>query len=156
MYNYDRSIVAADFGPRTLNYRTRLEGLNATFTGEVGEKALEYINTLHGRLRSREPFSGIQGFISWDFGSPKELGDNEWGIRVWQKDISSYPGDLDPNIYISLTFRENGSVTAVAEAGGNLLVSKTVSASTATSGYLASLVGESWEKALTGAVDYGD
>lgn len=153
-YDYDRSVVASS--DNFAAYSDRLEALQMDFTGGVGSRVFEYINTLHGRLSKREPFSEISGFLSWDYGSPKDLDAASWGIRVWQKDRSTYPGDLDPNIYISLEFKADGKVEVVAEAGTKTLIDKTVSSTASSASSIGMAIGEAWEKALTGSVDYGD
>lgn len=154
MYDYDRTKVAVAGGNPNLSYEKRLSYMRSNFTEEVGEKVFDYINTTHKRLSNRPPFDGISGFLSWDYGTPKDLDDSSWGIRVWQKSASQYPNGIDPNLYINLDFSLE-RIVAYVEAGSKQVFSK-VYAGTISSVSLGMAIGEAWEKLLTGTVDYGD
>lgn len=157
-YSYDR-VATNLYGNPMLSYENRLGALQATFTGDVGKRAFEYIDTLHRRLSSKAPYSEISGFTSWDYGAAKDMDGGSWGIRVWQKDASQYPDkDLDPNIYINLDFKGDGRVSVFVEAGNKQLLSRTWggTSSSSSASSIGMAVGEAWEKLLTGSVDYGD
>jgi len=149
MYSYDRR-ADSNFG----SYESRLEALQATFTGEVGAKVFEYIDTLHHRIVTQAAYEGISGFLSWDYGGAKQLGPNKWQAHVWQKDISTYPGDLEPNLFIVLEF-DTAKVDVEVKAGRDKLYSKTVTQTSSSSSSIGMAIGEAWEKKLTGSVDYG-
>lgn len=156
-YNYDR-VANSLYGNPMLSYENRLSALQATFTGDVGKRVFEYIDMLHRRLSSKDPYNKISGFTSWDYGASKDLGDGSWGIRIWQKDSSQYPDNVDPNIYVNLDFKADGKVVAFVEAGSKQLLSKSWSgtSSSASASSIGMSIGEAWEKLLTGSVDYGD
>ncbi len=149
-YSYDRR-ADASFS----SYENRLLALQASFTAEVGAKAHQYIDTLHRRIAVRPPFSTISGFLSWDYGGARQIGPNKWQAHVWQKSISTYPGDLEPNLFIVLEF-DMPTVNVEVMAGGDKLLSKTMRQTSSSSSSVGMAVGEAWEKALTGSVDYGD
>lgn len=149
MYTYDRR-ASSNFA----SYENRLEALQATFTGEVAAKVYEYIDTLHHRIMMRPPFENMSGFLSWDYGGAKQLGPNKWQAHIWQKDISTYPGDLEPNLFVILEF-ENTKVSVEVKAGRERILNETVSQTSSSSSSIGMSVGEAWEKKLTGSVDYG-
>lgn len=153
MYDYDRTVTAASNNFE--GYDKKLEALQMDFTGGVAKVLFDYIETLHRRLSKRPPFDNISGFLSWDWGTPKDLEDSNWGIRVWQKDSSTYPGNVDPNLYVTLEFSGQGSIVVYVEAGSKQLYSKTYPGSASPS-KIGMAIGEAWEKRLTGSVDYGD
>jgi hypothetical protein len=154
-YNYQRAPrarIAAD--ARHTSYEDALQRIQTTFVGEVGESVYEYIGILHKRIRSREPWTNLPGFTSWDYGSVHSRAANLHQIRVYQKDPSLYPGDIDPVINITLEFLSS-SIGVEALAGRARLFAKAIKLDTSPS-YVALEIGASWEKLLTGSVDYGD
>lgn len=151
-YSYDR-VASSNYGNPLLKYEDRLESLQATFTGEVAEYTFEYLKTLHNRLGNKQPYADIVGFNSWDYGSPQQKSPGVWQIRVYQSSSSNtYPAGLHPNILILLEFT-GGHVNLTAKMYQESLV-QTITLSTNSRG-IATRIGEAWEKALTGAVDYG-
>jgi hypothetical protein len=154
-YNYDkRGMPKLADGARFMSYEEALIKLRMTFVGETGAAVYEYIETLHKRLSSRPPWEDMSGFRSWDYGSPRPVGTTGYMIRVWQKDASTYPGEIDPNIEINIHFM---GATVDVEAGprGVPLFAKKVSLDITPSS-LGLSIGAAWEKLITGSVDYGD
>jgi hypothetical protein len=136
------------------SYDEALVDIQRAFVDAVGEGLFDYIKTLHKRIGSRKPWSEISGLQSWDYGSVRSSAKNLHEIRVYQKDISVYPGDVDPVIEVSVEFL-SPSIGVLARAGGAKLHLKQHKLDTSPS-QVALQIGAGWEKLLTGSVDYGD
>lgn len=155
MYDYDKR---AAFRRRShsashTSYEAALTGVQYAFVEAVGEGVHEHITFTHKRIRNHEPYANIQGFLSWDYGLPREIGHGSYSIRVWQKDSASYPRDIDPNILVTVSFK-NG-VAIDASTPHEQLWAKHLGLDV-TPSFAALSIGGAWEKLLTGAVDYGD
>lgn len=135
-------------------YDEALLDIQRAFVEAVGEGVFDYIKTLHKRIGTRKPWSEISGLNSWDYGSVRSSAQNVHAIRVYQKDISVYPGDIDPVIEIEAEFL-SPSIGVLARAGGVKLHLKQHRLDTSPS-QVGLLIGAGWEKLLTGSVDYGD
>jgi len=138
-----------------MTWVTALDQLASHFTGGVGKRLYEYVNTLHGRLENDERFQNIPGFTSWDYGNVGLKG-RAWQIRVWQKSSSQYPDvEIDPNLLVSIEF-DGVKVKAALLMGTRKIFEETFSRGDVSSSGIAMSMGEAWEKLLTGSVDYGD
>jgi len=135
-------------------YDEALLDIQRAFVDAVGEGLFDYITTLHKRIGNRPPWSEVSGLNSWDYGSVRSSAKNLHAIRVYQKDISVYPGDIDPVIEVEVEFL-SPSVGVLARAGGVKLYLKQHKLDTSPS-QVALQIGAAWEKLLTGSVDYGD
>lgn len=151
-YSYDRSKQADSRIHESMTYREQLDWLQQNFTGMVGKGVYEYVTVLHKRIFRYDRWSGIPGFQSWDWGSPRGT-PGSYSIRVWLKDSPTLPNDIAGNILITLKFDDGVKVEALQ--GRSPLISKDVGGGRSASS-IALLVGEAWEKLLTGSVDYGD
>lgn len=156
MYSYYRGKRAdAMYGNPMLSYENRLISLQASFMMEMGKRTYEYIEMLHRRIQKQEAYENISGFLSWDYGSPKQIGANKWQMHVWQKSQTQYPGGLVPNLFIVVSF-DASKVHYEVKAGSEILTADSVSQNSSSSSSLGMRVGEAWETKLTGSVDYGD
>lgn len=156
MYNYQRVRglrLAAAASHKT--YDEALKGIQIDFVEAVGEGVFDYVKTLHGRIGARAPWSEISGFRSWDYGGVRSNAGNLHAIRVYQKDISNYPADIDPVIDIDVEFLSSG-IGVLARAGRQqVLLNKRLGPDVSPS-QVALRIGAGWETLLTGTVDYGD
>lgn len=147
-YTYDRT--AAD-DART-PYSDALTEIQSRFVGLVGAKVYWYVDLLHKRLGRQTPYSDIYGFTHWDYGPVEKRGVGIYSQNVFLKDGGGIP-DLGSRITIHVKFDNN--IEIVARSENQRLFNKKLSFNSKPID-VAMSIGEAWEKALTGSVDYGD
>jgi hypothetical protein len=146
-YTYDRT--AAD--PARTPYSDSLTAAQEQFVGNVGAKIYWYVDMLHKRLSRRPPYSELYGFTGWDYGPVESRGTGTYSQNIYLK--SGDIPDLGPRITLYVKF--DNSIEIIAKADNGTLWKKKLSFNTKPID-VAMGIGEAWEKALTGSVDYGD
>lgn len=141
-------VKTAGFSQRTM--RAQFE----QFAFDVLNTVYEYVEMLHRRVSRQTQFRDVPGFLSWDVSQGVRGNGNVAEGRVWLKGGLAMDGKLDGTLNITLTLEGNGIQLEATDYKTPLVSRRFKLESTASS--IGMAVGEAWEKALTGSVDYGD
>jgi hypothetical protein len=131
----------------------QLDELEATFAGAVGENLLRYVLTLHKRIRAR--FETVRGFLDWEHGAPRRVGEDAWEVRVWQKVEGTYPGTIAPNLLVKIEFSRGVHVALLMGNTDPIFPRRFFAGDDADASTIGLRLGEAWERRLTGTVEYG-
>lgn len=130
---------AAAFHPSD-SYEEGLFRLQSSFVEAVGRGVADYVNTVNRRL-SRDG--------NWNYGEARDRGAQTYSMTVYNEMSSSQGPEV-----LSVYFKFGGSIEVVARAEREPLFSKKLDPGKSASS-IALMIGESWEKLVTGSVDYG-